>query len=79
MVLVNDPIVPASLFVATAADGLNPVNIKAGSEISPPPPTTESIKAAKNPNINNSKIIDKSMSNSIYRPSFIIQQQTNSI
>lgn len=49
MVLVNDPIVPANLFVATAADGGRPTNISAGKEISPPPSTTESINAARKP------------------------------
>jgi len=49
MVLVNEPIVPANLFVATAADGGRPTNIRAGKEISPPPPTTESINAARKP------------------------------
>lgn len=49
MVLVRDPIVPASLFVATAVEGGSPTNISAGSEINPPPPTTESINAAKKP------------------------------
>ena len=49
MVLVNDPIVPANLLVATAADGGRPTNISAGNEISPPPPTTESINAARKP------------------------------
>ena len=53
---------PANLFVATAADGLNPVNIKAGKEISPPPPTTESINAAKNPKRNNRIMSDGSKS-----------------
>lgn len=47
--LVSDPIVPANLFVATAAEGGRPTNIRAGKEIRPPPPTTESINAAKKP------------------------------
>jgi hypothetical protein len=33
--------------VAIAEAGDKPTNISAGSEINPPPPTTESIKAAK--------------------------------
>lgn len=49
MVLVSDPIVPASLFVATAVEGGSPTNMRAGSEMRPPPPTTESINAAKKP------------------------------
>lgn len=48
--LVNVPIVAANLFVAIAEAGDKPTNISAGSEINPPPPTTESIKAAKKPN-----------------------------
>ena len=47
--LVNEPIVPANLLVAIAADGGNPVNKRAGNAIKPPPPTTESIKAARKP------------------------------
>lgn len=48
MVLISDPIELASLLVAIAVEGGRPVNNKAGIEINPPPPTTESIKAAKN-------------------------------
>ena len=50
IVLVKEPIDPANLFVATAAAGDRPVNNNTGKVISPPPPTTESINAAKNPN-----------------------------
>lgn len=62
IVLVRDPIDPASLFVAIAVDGDKPVNIKAGIEIKPPPPTTESINAAKKPNATNNKSVYKSKS-----------------
>ena len=48
--LVREPIDPTNLFVATADAGVIPVNNKAGKAISPPPPTTESINEAKNPN-----------------------------
>lgn len=57
MVDVKEPIVPASLFVATAAVGLKPADMSAGNEIKPPPPTIESIKAAKKPKTNNNTII----------------------
>lgn len=63
MVLVSDPIVPASLFVATAVEGGSPTNIRAGSEIKPPPPTTESIKAAKKPKRRSISKMFKSKSN----------------
>jgi hypothetical protein len=57
IVLVKDPIVPASLLVASAAEGEIPVNNKAGMEIKPPPPTTESMNAAINPaSTKNSKV-----------------------
>ncbi len=46
---VKEPIVPANLFVAIAAAGFKPANNNAGKPINPPPPTTESMKAAKNP------------------------------
>ncbi|BDH63484.1 hypothetical protein MTP04_36140 [Lysinibacillus sp. PLM2] len=36
--------------------------MSAGSEISPPPPTTESIKAAKKPKTNSRIIVDNSKS-----------------
>jgi len=42
--------VDASLLVATAAAGFIPVNKRAGNAIKPPPPTTESMNAAKKPN-----------------------------
>lgn len=58
---VNDPKEEASLFVPSAMDGGIPVASRAGILMSPPPPTTESINAAKNPkNIKMSKIF-KSM------------------
>ena len=63
MVLVRDPIVPASLFVATAVEGGSPTNIRAGSEINPPPPTTESINAAKKPKRRSISKILRSKSN----------------
>ena len=49
MVLVKDPMELANLFVAIAADGESPENNKAGMEIRPPPPTTESMNAARKP------------------------------
>ena len=60
MVLVKDPMVPASLLVATAAEGLN-----AGKEMKPPPPTTESINAAKKPKRNKIIISEGSKSKNI--------------
>ena len=56
-VLVKDPIELASLFVARAVEGGSPVNSRAGIEMSPPPPTTESMNAAIKPaSIKNSKV-----------------------
>lgn len=49
IVLVSDPIELANLLVAIAVDGGSPVNNRAGIEISPPPPTTESINEARKP------------------------------
>jgi hypothetical protein len=49
IVLVNEPIELANLLVAIAVEGDNPVNSKAGIDINPPPPTTESMKEAKKP------------------------------
>lgn len=48
---VNDPNDDASLLVPNAIEGGIPVASNAGILISPPPPTTESINAAKNPKI----------------------------
>ena len=62
----SEPIAPASLFVATAAAGFRPTNSKAGNEIKPPPPTTESTKAARNPNEINSIRICTSTSKTYY-------------
>jgi hypothetical protein len=58
MVLVKDPMELANLFVAIAADGESPENNKAGIEIRPPPPTTESMNAAKNPKNISSKSVE---------------------
>lgn len=48
--LVSDPNELANLLVPSANEGGIPIANKAGVEIRPPPPTTASIKAAKNPN-----------------------------
>lgn len=48
---VNDPNDDASLLVPSAIDGGMPVASNAGILINPPPPTTESINAAKKPKI----------------------------
>lgn len=50
IVLVNVPIELANLFVPNATAGGSPIANSAGVEIKPPPPTTESINAAKKPN-----------------------------
>lgn len=48
--LVSEPNELANLLVPNATAGGIPMANKAGVEINPPPPTTESIKAARNPN-----------------------------
>ena len=47
--LVSAPITAAALFVPSTVTGGSPVHISAGIEISPPPPTTESINDAIKP------------------------------
>lgn len=48
--LVKEPNELASLFVPSAVAGGRPMASRAGVDIKPPPPTTASINAAKNPN-----------------------------
>jgi hypothetical protein len=72
MVLVNTPIVPANLFVAKAAAGGRPKNKRAGVEIKPPPPTTESMNAAKKPNSKSKRTICKLNSSIKHLPHVII-------
>ena len=47
--LVNAPMTAATLLVPSTVRGGRPVHISAGIEMSPPPPTTESMKAAMKP------------------------------
>ena len=47
--LVKAPITAAALFVPSTVIGGSPVHIKAGIEIKPPPPTTESMNEAIKP------------------------------
>ena len=48
--LASAPITAAALFVPSARCGGKPIKSSAGSEIRPPPPTTESMNAAQKPN-----------------------------
>lgn len=69
--LVKEPIELANLFVASAAVGEMPVNKRAGNVMSPPPPTTESTNAAKNPKtIKMSKMVRFKSSNNMFRLAF---------
>lgn len=54
--LLMEAIDPCNLFVPSTICGDNPTDSKAGTEINPPPPATESTKAVINPITNKNNI-----------------------